>query len=337
MHPDLDLDDYTLNAHAATDDAPEPIMLQLDSSLQGLRFDQALARVLPDYSRNRLQQWIEAGHILLDGAQVSVKQKVWGGEYILIQPQWEPEQLAYKAEALPLDVVYEDESVLVLNKPAGLVVHPAAGHWSGTLLNGLLHAYPELMQVPRAGIVHRLDKDTSGLMVVARTLQAHTHLVRQLQARTVKRHYQAIVEGILPEEGTINAPVGRHPSDRVRMAVVATGKEAITHYETLGWFRLHTLVCCKLETGRTHQIRVHMQHLGHPLLADPVYNSRARSSSPFIQEAARLLARQALHAWRLELTHPLTGASMAWETELPADMQAALEQLNQDYDAYVKP
>ena len=237
---------------------------------------------------------------------------------------------------MPLEILYEDSALIVLNKPPGLVVHPGAGNREGTLVNALLHHAPELANVPRAGVVHRLDKDTSGLLVVARTLAAHTHLVAQLQARTVKREYFAIVAGVMTAGGTIEAPVGRHPSERTRMAVVVGGREAVTHYRVLERFRGHTYVRVNLETGRTHQIRVHMAHLHYPLVGDPTYGGRLRlpaDSSSTLREALRHFKRQALHAGVLGLIHPESGAALQWDAPLPADMQQLLEALRSDAES----
>lgn len=293
----------------------------------GFRLDQALAKLLPDYSRSRLQQWIKAGQVRLDQQCVDGKHKVWGGEFVEIQPQPQPQQRAFTPENIPLNVVYEDESLLVINKPAGLVVHPANGNWSGTLLNGLLHYAPELAKIPRAGIVHRLDKDTSGLLVVARTLTAQTELVRQLQARTVKREYCAIARGVVPFDGTVNAAIGRHPTQRTKMAVLPEGggKPAVTHYRVVQTFRHHTHLECQLETGRTHQIRVHLQAIGYPLLGDPVYGlSYGRQVSKIH------FPRQALHAQRLGLMHPAHGEWMRWTASLPDDLEGLLARLENE-------
>lgn len=328
MESDFELDDYTAADPLAT---PEAVWMTVPEACAGLRLDHVLQQMLPEYSRSRLQQWLKAGHITVDGRSRSAKDKISGGELLEIHPQLDPVDSAFVPEPMDLDIVYEDESLLVLNKPAGLVVHPGSGNWTGTLLNGLLHARPELAAVPRAGIVHRLDKDTSGLMVVARTIQAQTNLVRQLQARTVKREYQAVANGLMPEQGTVDAPIGRHPSERTRMAVHPLGKPAVTHFEVLGWFRGHTLVRCRLETGRTHQIRVHLQSLGHFLAADPVYGGRIKVDSPILKEAIKNFGRQALHAERLGLIHPLSGEAMSWEAPLPDDMLQLLDALTEDF------
>ncbi|WP_321953053.1 RluA family pseudouridine synthase [Paraburkholderia bannensis] len=305
---------------------------EVPDELAGERLDKVLARVFPEFSRNRLQGWIEAQRVHVDGKPAKVRQPVPLGAVIELVPDLLPEQLAFTPEPVPLDVVYEDDAILVINKPAGMVVHPAAGNWSGTILNGLLHRYGEAAAgLPRAGIVHRLDKETSGLMVVARTLEAQTDLVRQLQARTVKRRYLALVWGNMPDEGTIDAPIGRDSRDRVRMAVVsgASGKPARTHYRRIDKTIWHnqpiSAIHCDLETGRTHQIRVHCAHIRHPLLGDPVYgHARGKRS---VQALPGDFARQALHAWRLGLIHPVTGRAMQWRAEVPDDMDALIEAL----------
>jgi 23S rRNA pseudouridine1911/1915/1917 synthase len=293
--------------------------------LAGERLDKVLAKVFPEFSRSRLQGWIEEGRVLVDGASAKVRQPVPLGATIELVPDLLPEQLAFAPEPVPLDIVYEDDTLVVINKPAGMVVHPAAGNWSGTLLNGLLHRYGDAAAgLPRAGIVHRLDKETSGLMVVARTLEAQTDLVRQLQARTVKRRYVAFVWGTMPKDGTIDAPIGRDPRERTRMAVVktASGKPARTHFRTVDRTSWHgqpiSAIHCDLETGRTHQIRVHCAHIQHPLLGDPVYGHARgkRSVKPLPNE----FARQALHAWRLGLIHPATGKDVHWRADVPEDM-----------------
>jgi len=296
----------------------------------GLRLDQALARLLPRYSRSRLQVWLGDGRIRVAGVvSVDAKRKVWGGEKIEVAAAPDPRATAAEPEEIALSIVHEDQDILVIDKPAGLVVHPGSGNWRGTLLNALLHHAPRLAAIPRAGIVHRLDKQTSGLLVVAKTLEAQTDLVRQLQARTVKRHYLALVHGRMTGEGTVDAPIGRHPTQRVKMAVVAGsghGKEARTHYKVLEGFAEASLLECRLETGRTHQIRVHMASIKHPLVGDPVYGKRAASPG----NASTLLSsmtRQALHAWRLGLLHPRTHQELVWETPLPEDFAKLLAAL----------
>ncbi|HEF5787998.1 pseudouridine synthase [Burkholderia multivorans] len=313
-----------------SDDAPR--VVEVPASLAGERLDKALAQLFPEFSRSRLQSWIDAQRVRVDGAPAKIRQPVPLGATIELVPDLLPEQLAFTPEPVPLDIVYEDDALVVINKPAGLVVHPAAGNWSGTILNGLLHRYGDAAAgLPRAGIVHRLDKETSGLMVVARTLAAQTDLVRQLQARTVKRRYLALVWGAMPDEGTIDAPIGRDPRERTRMAVVtgASGKPARTHFRTVDtclWQRQPvSAIQCDLETGRTHQIRVHCSHVGHPLLGDPVYG-RARGKRS-VAPLPGGFARQALHAWRLGLVHPVTGSAMQWRCPLPDDMTALVEAL----------
>lgn len=314
--------------YSATDtDEAELISLRVPAEYAGLRLDQALARLLPDYSRSRLQAWIREGLVELDGRAASVAARVHGVEEISVAIQPDAEALSFTPEAMALDIVFEDDVILVLNKPSGLVVHPANGNWSGTLLNGLLHHCLQLTGVPRAGIVHRLDKDTSGLMVVAKTLVAQTDLVRQLQARSVTREYLAVVEGQLTQDGSVDAPIGRHPRERTRMAVVTGGKPAVTHYRVRENLPHHTLVLCKLETGRTHQIRVHMQSIGFPLAGDRVYGGRARVLPGPMRDAVALFARQALHARHLALRHPASGQTMAWEAPLPDDLKTLVEAL----------
>ncbi len=306
--------------------------LEVSEAQAGQRVDQVLSAGFPEYSRSRLQQWIKQGRVLLRGQACRPKDRVKGGESLSLQPLAEPcgED---RPETMDLDLVYEDESLIVVNKPAGLVVHPAAGNLSGTLLNGLLAHAPELQSIPRAGIVHRLDKDTSGLLVVARTLEAHSALVRQLQARTVKREYRAIVQGVLISGGSVDEPIGRHPVNRLRMAVVPQGKAAVTHYRVLQRFRAHTDLQVRLETGRTHQIRVHMSHIHHPLLGDPLYGGRLKlpqGAGAGLQQVLQNFNRQALHAARLGLQHPLSGELVSWEAPLPQDMQTLLEILARD-------
>jgi len=292
--------------------------------LAGLRVDQALARMFPEHSRSRLAAWLRSGRATLDSAIVDAKHKVWGGERVLLLAESRPEETAFAPEAIPLAVVHEDEDILVIDKPAGLVVHPGSGNWDGTLLNALLHRAPALAGLPRAGIVHRLDKDTSGLLVVAKTLTAQTDLVRQLQARTVKRQYLALVHGEVQRDGSVVAPIGRHPTARTRMAVSTRGKPATTHYRVLQRFRGATLLECTLETGRTHQIRVHLASIEHPLVGDPVY--RGRRAAP--RGPLSRFRRQALHATRLALVHPRTGERLEWESPAPADLAALLAELD---------
>jgi 23S rRNA pseudouridine1911/1915/1917 synthase len=310
------------------------LTLTIPHDLGGLRLDVALQRMLPDHSRSRLQSWIKSGLVSVDANPSTSKTKVWGGEQVLVQVQAKPESQAFTAEDIPLDIVYEDEHILVVNKPAGMVVHPAAGNWSGTLLNALLFHEPKLKDVPRAGIVHRLDKDTSGLLVVAKTLSAQTNLVRQLQARSVKREYRAIVWGQIWRNGVIDQPIGRDPRSRTKMAINRNGKSAVTRYEVLERFSVQTYMRCNLETGRTHQIRVHMQHLKAPIVGDPVYGFRGivpiRAMTQTLRDAVAQFDRQALHAIKLGLLHPETDEFMEWQIELADDMKALLEAMRHE-------
>ncbi|WP_130390321.1 RluA family pseudouridine synthase [Cupriavidus agavae] len=333
-----DQDEVAGAAPGAADMAPQ--FLDVDSAGHGERLDKLLARHFSEFSRSRIQQWIEDGAVRVDGEPSRAKASVQMGQRIEIRPQAAPESTAFTAEDVPLDVVYEDDTLLVINKPAGLVVHPAAGNWSGTVLNGLLHRDPGAARLPRAGIVHRLDKETTGLMVVARTISAQTDLVRQLAARTVKRTYLALVWGQTPDEGTIDAPIARDARERTRMAIVYTnsGKPSRTHFQTLGTVplgRSHvSMVMCQLETGRTHQIRVHFESIGHPLLGDPVYHKATQRGT---RQAIRVplpvpLARQALHAYKLGLVHPVSGRKVSWEAPPPDDLQALIDAL--DFEAH---
>ena len=303
--------------------------LVVPSNCAGLRLDQALARLLPQHSRSRLKGWIDRGLVMLDGEVPLPRRRLEGGETLAISEAPPDDAVPDAAEAIALPIVFEDEALLVLDKPAGLVVHPGAGNRSGTLLNALLHHAPALARLPRAGIVHRLDKDTSGLMVVAKTLPAQTDLVRQLQARTVTRHYLALVRGDLARSVVVDAPIGRHPVQRTTMAIVARGKPARTHVEVLERHGATTLVRCRLDTGRTHQIRVHLASLKHPLVGDPVYGGRATS----LPEPLRGFRRQALHAERLALVHPVTRRERTWTSPLPAEFAALLASI----DAQSKP
>jgi len=287
----------------------------------GQRLDQALAALLPEFSRNRIQNWIRARKIAVDDAWGTTKMKVSGGEAVRVEIEPDPNATPDAPEAIPLNVVFEDPVLLVINKPVGLVVHPGSGNPRGTLLNALLHRVPQSAELPRAGIVHRLDKDTSGLLVAAKTLQAHTDLVRQLQARTVKREYLALVYGEVDHAGTVDVPLARDPHNRTKRTVHSMGKQAVTHYDVVERFPGVTLLRCRLETGRTHQIRVHMQHIGHPLVGEQVYSASRRShlKIPF--------PRQALHAERLGLIHPITEEFMQWECPLPPDFASLLQAL----------
>ncbi len=310
----------------------ETITRTIPDELIGLRLDKALSELYPEYSRGRLQRWMKEGAILIDGAVARGRDKARGGEAVVLRrPQTvEPDLEHIEAEPVALDIVYEDDALVVVNKPAGLVVHPAVGNWSGTLMHGLLHRYPDIAEVPRAGIVHRLDKSTTGLMVVARTLEAHTVLVEALQRREMRREYLALVEGTFVSGGSIDEPIGRHPVDRKKMAVVRNGRHAVTHYRIRQRYQAHTLLDVKLETGRTHQIRVHMAHIRHPIVGDPVYGGRKRIPKGLDDATVAVLhafGRQALHARRLGLVHPVTGEEMFWEAEAPSDMLQLLEAL----------
>ena len=324
-HKKTEVDPLELNpgeiAERADYSANPKLALSVPADCAGQRLDQVLARLRPQHSRSRLQNWIREGRVAVGGQTAcEPKQKLWGGELIELVEATDEHKLSSVPEAIALNIVHEDETLIVLDKPAGLVVHPGSGNWSGTLLNALLYHAPELERVPRAGIVHRLDKDTSGLMVVARTLEAQTDLVRQLQARTVKRFYQALVRGNVEHGATVDAPIGRHPTQRTRMAVVKTGKPARTHYRIVERFIDCTLLECALETGRTHQIRVHMTSIGHPLVGDPVYGG-GTSRVPIGPE----FHRQALHARRLGLVHPASGKPMLWKSNPPEDMAELIE------------
>ncbi len=319
---------YSGNAddEALLDGEPGRIEVQVPSELAGLRLDQALAKMLPEYSRSRLQDWVRHSLVRVDGACASQKDRVWGGENIEVDVQPDPASLAALPQAIALNIVHEDDDLVVIDKPAGLVVHPGSGNPDGTLLNALLHHAPALGDLPRAGIVHRLDKDTSGLLLVAKTFPAQIELLRQLQARTVRREYLAVALGTPPAAGQVDAPIGRHPTKRTRMAVVASGKTALTHYRVLRGGSSWSLIECRLDTGRTHQIRVHMHSIGHPLLGDPVYrdNNLARR----LPESARAFPRQALHAARLQLAHPTQGGTIAFQSPLPPDLTALLAELD---------
>jgi 23S rRNA pseudouridine1911/1915/1917 synthase len=290
--------------------------------MAGMRLDAALAELFDDYSRSKLQTWVKAGRVKVNSNDLKPRDKLEGGEWITLDA--EPEVvITYEPENIPLDIIFEDDDILILNKPAGLVVHPAIGNWNGTLLNALLHHAPLLETLPRAGIVHRIDKDTSGLLMVAKTLPAHNNLTEQLQARTIHREYQAITHNRMIAGGTIDDPIGRHPTDRLRYAVNRDGKEAVTHYRVISRFKRHTHIQVKLETGRTHQIRVHMAHIRFPLLGDPLYSGRFQmpaKCSEQLEAVLRSFKRQALHAAKLGLVHPTTGEYREWEQPLPEDM-----------------
>ncbi|ALM51278.1 23S rRNA pseudouridine(1911/1915/1917) synthase RluD [Halomonas huangheensis] len=310
------------------------VQQQIPIEMAGFRLDQAAAELLADYSRERLKGWIKDGSLTIDGKHARPKDKVHGGEQLVLRAEI-ADDTRFQAEDIALDIVHEDDHVLVINKPPGLVVHPAAGNPDGTLLNALLHHVADAATLPRAGIVHRLDKDTSGLMVVAKTLVAHVDLVAQLQARTVSREYDSVVVGRMTAGGTVDAPIGRHPKDRKRQAVTASGKPAITHYRVVERFRAHTHVRCKLETGRTHQIRVHMAHQRFPLIGDPVYGGRLKvpaGSSDVLKEILREFPRQALHARRLAFIHPATGEKVSFQSPLPDDLLMLMDYLREDVE-----
>lgn len=306
--------------------------LELPAAAAGLRFDQALARALPQYSRAQLKSWIESGAARAEGRQLRGKDRVLGGERVRIEARLERVG-EVGAERLPLTVVFRDRALLVIDKPAGMVVHPGAGNPRHTLQNALLGLDRRLALVPRAGLVHRLDKDTSGLLVVARTPEVHTALVAALAAREISRQYLAVCSGVMTGGGTIDEPIGRHRSQRLKMTVRRDGRAAVTHYRVVRRFRAHTLLRVELESGRTHQIRVHLAHIGFPIVGDPLYGGRRRipaGCAPALAEALGAFHRQALHAARLALTHPVTGRRMEWEAAPPADMQGLLAALERD-------
>ena len=311
-----------------------PELYQTPPELAGQRLDQVLAVLLPDYSRSRLQAWIREGRVVVDGAVMAASGRLRGGEQISVELPRQTVQAHPTAEAIALDIVHEDAELLVVNKPAGLVVHPGAGNPAGTLMNALLHHDPGLADVPRAGIVHRLDKDTTGLLLVARTLPAHKRLVELLAEREVHREYLALVQGQIIAGGTVDAPIGRHRTDRTRMAVSEGGRDAITHYRVAQRFTHHTLLRVMLETGRTHQIRVHLASIGHAVVGDATY-ARLRlppGASAECREAIAAFRRQALHAAHLELPHPVSDAPLAFDAPLPADMAALLDVLAREVE-----
>jgi len=311
----------------------EKLTARVDIDQAGMRLDQALATTFPDFSRARLQNWIKQGLVSVDGATaVRPRDKVMGGELVELQAEME-DQVECNPQPIPLDIVFEDEALLVINKPAGLVVHPAAGNPDGTMQNALLHHDETLIQLPRAGIVHRLDKETSGILVVAKTTAAHKYLVEQLQERLFKREYRAVVARVMTAGGTVDQPIGRHHTQRTRMAVHPSGKPAVTHYRVLDRFRFHTHLKVILETGRTHQIRVHMAHIRHPLVGDPVYAGRLQippKVSPELEGMLRKFRRQALHARKLGLSHPISKEWVEWKVGPPEDMQELLAVLAKD-------
>jgi len=319
------------------------ITVEIPEAFAGQRLDQALAKLLPDYSRARLQGWIRAERVLLDGARTQPRARVSAGQVVAVAPDQSP-VVESQPEEMPLDIFYEDDDLLVLNKPAGLVVHPGAGNASGTLLNGLLHYAPELAALPRGGIIHRLDKDTSGLLLIARSLRAHTQLIRDLEQREIRREYRAVCNDRLTAGGVIDAAIGRHRVQRIRMAVTEAGKPAVTHYRVLYRFAAHTFLAVRLETGRTHQIRVHFTHAGHPLVGDPVYGGRLKlpkDAASGVHDSLRAFKRQALHAHQLGFKHPADGAWHLYRAPLPDDFVALLHGLEvgikTDFDALEWP
>lgn len=310
----------------------------IPNELGGRRLDVAATQLLPDYSRTQVQEWIKQANLTLNGKAAKTKTLVFGGETLELTASLKP-QPSYEAEPIDLNIIYEDEALLVINKPAGLVVHPAASILKGTLLNALLHYAPELQNLPRAGIIHRLDKDTSGLLVIAKTPAAYKDLTKQLKARTVTRIYQAIACGLLTSGGIVDEPIARHPISRKRMAIVETGKPAITHFRIMEKYRAHTRIKVQLETGRTHQIRVHMQYIQHPLLGDPVYGGRLqlpKGATPALIDILRQFKRQALHAYELGLVHPTTRELMTWQAPLPDDLEKLIAILKDDAKAQDK-
>ncbi len=302
-------------------------------SCLGKRLDQTIAEMFPDYSRSRLKDWILAGKVSVNGTVMTkAREKMYGGESIVIDAEVEAE-VRFDPQNIPLNIVYEDDDILVINKPAGLVVHPGAGNPDGTVLNALLYHCPSLDVVPRAGIVHRLDKDTTGLMVVAKTIAAQTNLVDALQAREITREYEAIACGVMTAGGLVDAAIGRHPTKRTHMAVTISGRPSVTHYRVMEKYRLHTRLRLRLETGRTHQIRVHMAHINHVLVGDPVYGGRPRppkNATPDLLDTLRAFKRQALHATMLSLFHPITGEQLTWHAEIPEDFKHLVKVLQDD-------
>ena len=314
-----------------------PIIKNLTEDHAGKRLDVVLAKLFPEYSRSRLKIWIEQGQVLVNGETAKPKLKMTGDEELQLSVQSIESEESCVAEDIPLDIIYQDDSILVINKPADFVVHQAAGHYTGTMQNALLHFDDSLAAIPRAGIVHRLDKDTTGLMVVARNLSAHKYLVDQIQKHEVTREYQAVVFGVMTGGGMVDQPIGRHPRDRIKMAVRENGRDAVTHYRLLQRFREHSHIKVQLETGRTHQIRVHMSHLHHPIVGDPVYAGRHRvpaGAQVELLEYLQSFRRQALHAWRLSFVHPESGEDVSFEAPLPADMQQLISLLQADLQSH---
>lgn len=314
------------------------LTIKVPENLAGMRLDQVLAELFPDYSRSKLQTWIKAGRVRVNNEALKTRDKLYGGEEIVLDA--EPEVvLVCEPENIPLDIIFEDKSILIVNKPAGLVVHPGAGNWKGTLQNALLYHDSRLESLPRAGIIHRIDKDTSGLLMVAKTLQAHHSLSDQLQEREITREYLAVVKGWMTAGGTVNEPIGRHAVDRIRYTVRDDGKEAITHYRLIQRFIHHTFLRVQLETGRTHQIRVHMAHIGYPLVGDQLYGGPFRmpgDCGEAMEKQLRSFKRQALHAAKLGLIHPRTGNYCEWEQPLPEDMHYLLQTLAENDNEQIK-
>ena len=312
--------------------------------LSGKRLDFVIHELMHDFSRSKIQQWIQQGHVKVNGLIFQPKKKLYGGELLEIFVQKDQEQLQFEAEDIDLDIIYSDDDIAIINKPVGMVVHPAAGNWSGTMLNGILNCYPNNSLLPRAGIVHRLDKDTSGLLVIAKNEIAQNNLIKQLQKKTVYREYRAIVWGQIWQNKTIHKPIGRNPRNRLKMAInEINGKDSITHFEVLERFAFHTYLKCNLETGRTHQIRVHMQHNQTPIVGDPIYGFKkiipSKEFSDNLKNNVLNFNRQALHAIKLGLIHPTTNEEMFWEINLPSDMKNLLQvirqettELNEKYD-----
>ena len=308
-----------------TDTVPETCL--------GKRFDQTLAEMFPEYSRSRIKEWILAGHVTLNGAILKIpREKMFGGELVKISTEVEAD-VRFEPQDIPLNIVYEDDDIMVINKPTGFVVHPGAGNPDGTVLNALLHYCPQLDVVPRAGIVHRLDKDTTGLMVIAKTIAAQTNLVDAIQEREITREYEALANGLMTAGGVVDEPIGRHSTKRTHMAVNPFGRPSVTHYRVMEKFRLHTRLRLRLETGRTHQIRVHMSHITHPLIGDPNYGGRPRppkNATEELRDVLRTFKRQALHAAMLSLFHPITGEEMTWHAPIPDDMVNLTNILRED-------
>jgi 23S rRNA pseudouridine1911/1915/1917 synthase len=308
--------------------------LDLPPESAGRRLDQVLAQILSQYSRSRIQRWMEEGAILVNGLPARARDLVTGGESVTVEARL-PKETGIKAEKLPLDIVHEDSSIIILNKPPGVVVHPGAGNPGKTLQNALLAHDPKLKRVPRAGLVHRIDKDTSGLLVVARTIDAQTRLVAELGEHEIEREYLAVCTGAMTGGGTIDKPIDRHRSHRLKFTVRSDGREAVTHYRIEKRFRQHTLARVRLETGRTHQIRVHMEHVGYPIVGDPLYGGRKRfpkGATPELRETLDHFRRQALHAARLTLTHPKSGKRVSFDAPLPEDLQGLIDMLQRDMD-----